>query len=81
MDDKPKRWWWNRRWGRIARRDIKIFPDGDATYRVEVWIGGVEGRVRTYDDLDESAALALAEDLAIDGRETLADWRDMVAAR
>lgn len=77
MDRKPKYWWWNGRWGRLARRDIKIFPD-EGRYRVEAWTGGGEGRVQTFDDLDESNALALAEDLATDSKETLADWRDMV---
>jgi hypothetical protein len=69
------RWWWNGRWGRLARQDVKIYTDGTLWWLEDVR-GGVEGRVRRYGDLDEARALALAEDLMVgsDG------WTDMEAA-
>jgi hypothetical protein len=67
-------WWWNGRWGRLARRDIKIYSD-DASWSLDDVRGGVEGRVRTVADLDEARAMAMARDLMASGDE----WRDMLA--
>jgi hypothetical protein len=66
-------WYWNGRWGRLARLDIKVFRAGERL-RLEHWRGGVEGRlIAAYDDLDDPRARDLAADLAGD----LAEWRDL----
>jgi hypothetical protein len=65
-------WWWNGRWGRLARRDIKIFTDGQS-WSVEDLQGGVEGRLRAVDGLTDERARTMAEDLMAGGD----GWRDM----
>jgi hypothetical protein len=65
-------WWWNGRWGRLARRDIKIFTDGKS-WSVEDLQGGVEGRLRAVDGLTDEQARTMAEDLMAGGD----GWRDM----
>lgn len=79
MDTRPKWWRGNGRFGRLAREDLKIYPQADGRYRQELWNGGVEGTFQEYPDLAESAARALAEIVADkDGAgEPLAGWRDM----
>jgi hypothetical protein len=66
-------WWWNGRWGRVARRDIKIYTDGDRWW-LDDMRGGVEGTVRTTRDLDQTTAIELATSL-MDGSD---GWQDMI---
>lgn len=75
MDERVG-WYWNRRWGRLARRDVKIYSDG-RSWHVEAVQGGVEGRVRRFDDLDESGAKALADNLMSESD----GWQDMMPVR
>jgi hypothetical protein len=56
----------------LARRDVKIYTDG-STWWLEDVRGGVEGRLQTVEDLDQPRALALAEQLMLDGD----GWREM----
>lgn len=65
-------WWWNGRWGRIARRDIKIYTDSGRWWLDDVR-GGVEGTVRTVSDLDETTATDVANQLMGDSD----GWQDM----
>lgn len=67
-------WWWNGRWGRIARRDIKIYTDGGRWWLDDVR-GGVDGTVRTVRNLDETTAGELAAGLMA-GSD---DWQNMMA--
>jgi hypothetical protein len=67
------KWWWNGRWGRLARRDVKVYRDGD-TFRVEAVQGGVEGPIRQFPDLPESAAVDVAKSLM----EESDGWQDMI---
>lgn len=66
-------WWWNNRWGHLARRDVKIFRDGEI-WSVEYVRGGVEGRTQDFEDLDEAQARATARELMA----SAGDWRDMM---
>lgn len=59
-------WWWNGRWGRLARRDIKVFTNGQGLFQVEAWDGGAEGRCRRWHDLTIKAAAAIVIDLKSD---------------
>jgi hypothetical protein len=61
--DDLVRWWWNGRWGHLARKDVKIYREGDG-YLVEVIEGGAEGRHRAWPSLpSEETALELAINL------------------
>lgn len=71
-----ERWWWNGRWGRLARHDVKVYRDG-GRWSVEFVQGGVEGRVRLFDDLDRAGAEAQASELMM-GQD---DWQDMMPPR
>lgn len=73
---KTYKWWWNGRWGRIARRDIKIYTDGGRWW-LEDGRGGVEGTVRAVNDLDEAAAIHYATTLMEDSD----GWQEMTVAR
>ncbi len=57
-----RRFWWNGRWGRVARRDLLVYVDGEQWW-VEVRDGGVEGRVRWLECGSADAALDLVRDL------------------
>lgn len=72
VDDNLIRWWWNGRWGKLARYDVKVYAEGRQRWRVEAWTGGVEGRVRAWDHLDAAQTRELFADLTEEG-----DWRDM----
>lgn len=56
------RHWWNGRFGRLARRDIKIHLD-DNGWRVEAIEGGTEGRRRCWEPPTEEDALLLVDEL------------------
>lgn len=57
-----RHWWWNARWGRLARRDVFIHEQ-DGRWAVEDRWGGVEGRSRWAEMPDEAAALECAAGL------------------
>ena len=48
--------WWNGTWGRLARRDIYLYNDGDR-WLIEVREGGAEGRSKWFEYDDEEVAL------------------------
>lgn len=54
---KQQKHWWNGIWGRLARRDVYLYTDGDR-WLVEARDGGAEGRRRRSEYADETAALA-----------------------
>lgn len=60
-----RKFWWNGRWGRTARRDLIVHVDGGQWW-VEARAGGVEGRVRWIECVSEDAALDLVRDLMTD---------------
>jgi hypothetical protein len=67
-----ERWWWNGKWGRIARRDVMIHRD-DVVFYVVARSGGAEGRSRQYAATDAADAQRLADRfMATDER-----WREM----
>jgi len=51
-----RKFWWNGKWGRLARRDVLLYEDGGVWW-VEAREGGVEGRSRWLEYQDEDAAL------------------------
>ena len=67
-----RKFWWNGRWGRLARRDILVYEDGGQWW-VEAREGGVEGRCRWLECVDEDAALDVVRGLmaGTDG------WREL----
>jgi hypothetical protein len=70
------RHWWNRRWGRMARRDVYIRTDGVA-FRLELREGGTDsgrGARRWFDELGPAVEEA--------GRHMAPDqeWVDITAA-
>jgi hypothetical protein len=67
------KWWWNGRWGRLARLDVKVYRDG-GLFRFVAMQGGVEGCVRQFPGLAELAAVDVAKDLMNDSD----GWRDMI---
>ena len=78
-DAEPRvlvRHWWNRRWGRMARRDVYIRTDG-MRFQLELRAGGTDSDRRArcwFDELDpaiEEAGLHMAADQ---------DWADITAA-
>jgi hypothetical protein len=48
--------WWNGTWGRLTRRDIFLYCDGDRWW-VEARVGGAEGQSRWLEYDDEDAAM------------------------
>jgi hypothetical protein len=73
---EQRKHWFNGNWGRTARRDIKIYNDGDVWY-VEARQGGGEGRSRWWQPPTEDAVLDLVRDLMSDHD----GWRELGAAR
>ena len=58
--------WWNGRWGRLARRDVRLVHD--EIWRVEAINGGVdEGKVKQWSFADEAAARAMVDRLLATG--------------
>jgi len=67
-----RKFWWNGKWGRLARRDVLLWVDADVWW-VEAREGGAEGRSRWLEHPNEDAALDTVRAL-IAGTER---WRDM----
>jgi hypothetical protein len=63
-------WWWNGHWGRLARRDVRIYADGEGGFILERWDGGQGQR---WLDLSEPTAKFAADDLMSDSE----GWRCM----
>jgi hypothetical protein len=64
--------WWNGTWGRLARRDVYLYVDGN-TWFVEGREGGAEGRSRWYEFADEQTALDCVHGLLAQPGE----WREV----
>ena len=56
------RWWWNGKWGRLARRDVIIHHEPEV-WSAEAREGGEEGRTRRFPASDQGEAGAIAEKL------------------
>jgi hypothetical protein len=56
--------YWNGRFGRVARQDIRVFrSDHSQRWWVDHMRGGVEGRTTRFDVPDEHRARQLADEL------------------
>jgi hypothetical protein len=53
---EQRKHWWNGIWGRLARRDVLLYNDGDR-WLIEAREGGAEGRSKWFEYDDEEAAL------------------------
>jgi hypothetical protein len=67
-----RKFWWNGKWGRLARRDVLLYEEGGVWW-VEARQGGAEGRSRWLAHIDEDSALDTVRRLT-SGPER---WRDM----
>jgi hypothetical protein len=67
-----RKFWWNGKWGRVARRDILLYEDGGRWW-VERRDGGVEGRSTWSQFASEQAAHDAVRSLTA-GAER---WREM----
>jgi len=67
-----RKFWWNGKWGRLARRDVILYKDGGSWW-VEAREGGAEGRSHWFDFRDEDAALDCTRTLMA-GNER---WREI----
>ena len=67
-----RKYWWNGKWGRLARRDVLLYEDGGQWW-VEAREGGAEGRGIMRDYPDEDTAMECVRGL-IDGTDR---WREM----
>jgi hypothetical protein len=47
VPDMRERWWWNGKWGRLARRDVEIHREDGALF-VVARAGGAEGREQRH---------------------------------
>lgn len=70
---EAQRVWWNRKWGKITRRDVLIY------YRPEQWLivareGGPEGKAKKVEAASEAEALQIAEEFRRLGG---GDWREL----
>jgi hypothetical protein len=75
MDERTRQlWWWNGRWGHLARRDVFVHLE-DGNWSVQAREGGAEGRtaVWQFDDRDQAVAAAknLMDKSGMDG------WRSV----
>jgi hypothetical protein len=57
-----RHWWWNGRFGRLARRDV-VVHEHDGRWVVEARRGGVEGSSRWAEVASEAAAVELARSI------------------
>ena len=64
--------WWNGRWGRLARRDVRLIKH--TTWQVDALEGGAEGKVKTWTFDTEEAARAMVDRLLATGGD---GWRDI----
>jgi hypothetical protein len=67
-----RKYWWNGKWGRLARRDVLLYEDGGQWW-VQAREGGAEGRSRWLDFADEEQALDCVRAL-MTGTDR---WREM----
>jgi hypothetical protein len=67
--------WWNGRFGRLARRDVRLSEAG-GRWTVEVFEGGVEGRSASWEYDMEEAARAQVERCLETGGD---GWRSLRA--
>jgi hypothetical protein len=72
------RHWWNRRYGRLVRRDVLIWSDGYRGWEVEARKGGGEGTSRRQAVHDEREASVLAQRWREAGGD---DWLDVTPKR
>lgn len=71
-------WWWNGKWGRLARRDVWLRRDG-TSWRIEAQQGGRDGRRLWWRAYPDEAA-ARTELAAIMARAS-DKWTDMANIR
>ncbi len=57
-----RHWWWNGRWGRLARHDVFVHEQA-GRWAIEDRTGGSEGRSRWAEAPSEAIALEWAEQL------------------
>ena len=69
--------WWNKRWGRLARRDIWLERDGDQ-YRVRAREGGSDGSENAWEYACEPDARAMVRQL-IDSGGGIEQWNDLTS--
>lgn len=62
--------WWNGRWGRLARRDIRL----SVRWEVEALSGGADGRAKRWEFDDEVKARSWVEHLMGTGGD---GWKDV----
>ena len=67
-----RKYWWNGKWGRLARRDLLLYEDGGQWW-VQAREGGAEGRSRWLDFPDEDRAVDCVRAL-MTGTDR---WREM----
>lgn len=68
-----RRQWWNRKWGRLTRRDVLIHYKPEE-WSVEAREGGPEGRAKTVPAGSEAEALQIAARfMEVGGGE----WKEM----
>lgn len=65
-------WWWNGKWGRLARRDVEIHHQPES-WSVEARQGGAEGQSKRFQAADEAEAKHIASQLM----STDEKWREM----
>lgn len=64
--------WWNGVWGKLSRRDVFLYRDGDR-WLVEARRGGAEGGSRWFEQDQENAALEDVRRLLVGPGE----WREL----
>jgi hypothetical protein len=69
-----RRWWWNGRWGRLARRDV-IVHEHEGRWFVQARKGGAEG----HSNWAEAASEAVAVELALSIRDRPDEWSELPA--
>lgn len=68
-----QRQWWNKRWGRLSRRDVLIHYEPEK-WLVEAREGGPEGRIKKVPAGNEAEALQIARRFMELGSD---DWREI----
>jgi hypothetical protein len=64
--------WWNGTWGRLVRRDLYLYEDGNR-WTVEARVGGAEGRSRWFEFDREDDAMECVRGLLTES----SDWREI----
>ena len=65
-------WFWNGKWGRLARRDVEIHHEPES-WAVEARQGGPEGEAKRWRAASETEAKNIADQLM----RTDERWREM----